>query len=123
MSEMVFYFKEDGKLPSDIRTRGRLNNHLTYDFRMAGDNISDSLVGTCTPDGWWVKGEIPSDGNDNGSTSEIAVADVPVEGASGTEGGERSNASVKGYFLCKSSGFTVSNTVVGCEFIDEVGLL
>lgn len=119
MSEMIFYFKEESKLPSDIRIRGRLNTHLTYDFRIAGDNISDSLVGTCTSDGWWVKGEIRNSSDDAVSISETAGADVSVEGASGPEVG-RSDESLKGYFLCKSNGFTVSNTIVGREFIKEV---
>merc|ERR1711916_141844 len=128
---------------SSMRVKGCLNTHQKYDFNFDEKIMQGKrqLVGTCTIDGWWIKGEVPVSPQENFASAPPAPAetasDVDVAadagGSSGSGEEKKDNDPLPaapsttdaeslpaGYFLCKSEGFTVMNTIVAAGFIDSV---
>lgn len=159
-SDLLFYFYPEEENPSSLSTRsfmrvkGCLNTHQEYDFNF-DKKIQEGkkqLVGTCTVDGWWIKGEIPAVSPENFTSNPPAPAEIAPEVAVVADGNSAENktdnddplpaavppvssppsaapstiittdeeALPAGYFLCKSEGFKVMNTLVAAGFIDSV---
>ena len=113
-SEILFYFHEGTSKLSTVRIKGNLNVDVPYDFMIfdpplpqEGGNSCNSIVGKCTSDNWWIKGIIPADTQGG----EEPLLD---------ENGNPVTLPPKGYFLCRSAGFTVDNTIVAHQFIEDV---